>query len=118
MSELLDKQLNVQKESLKKTSGLHANSRKPTKKVCNENERKKQRKKKKRLPHQKNFCGRKDFIRLYQKTGSTDFDELQVIDSSNNEGTNSRVMGESGRKGWFVGRGSTNSTIKLAMAGT
>ena len=47
MSELLDKQLNVQKESLKKTSGVHANSRKPTKKVCDENERKKERKKKK-----------------------------------------------------------------------
>ena len=41
MSELLDKQVNVQKESLKKTSGIHANSRKPTKKVCDENERKK-----------------------------------------------------------------------------
>ena len=45
MSELLDKQLNVQKESLKKTSGVHANSRKPTKKVCDENERKKEEKK-------------------------------------------------------------------------
>ena len=33
--------MNVQKESLKKTSGIHANSRKPTKKVCDENERKK-----------------------------------------------------------------------------
>ena len=41
MSELLDKQLNVQKESLKKASGIHASSRKPTKKVCDENERKK-----------------------------------------------------------------------------
>ena len=41
MSELLDKQVNVQKESLKNTSGIHANSRKPTKKVCDENERKK-----------------------------------------------------------------------------
>ena len=30
-------------------------------------------------------------IRLYQKTGSTDFDQLQDIDSSNNEGTNSLV---------------------------
>ena len=66
MSELLDKQVNVQKESLKKTSAVHASSRKPTKKVCDENERKKQRKKerkkerkkveeKKRLPHQKKF---------------------------------------------------------------
>ena len=34
MSELLDKQVNVQKESLKKTSGIHASSRKPTKKCA------------------------------------------------------------------------------------
>ena len=39
MSELLDKQVNAQKE---KTFGVHAGSRKPTKKVCNENERNKQ----------------------------------------------------------------------------
>ena len=57
-------------------------------------------------------------MRLYQKTGISDFDELQVIDSSNNEGTNSRLTGESGGKGWFVGRGRTNGAIKLAMAGT
>ena len=42
MSELLDKQVNAQKE---KTSGVHVSSRKPTKKVCDENERNKQRKK-------------------------------------------------------------------------
>ena len=61
MSELLDKQVNLQNKSLKKPSKVHASSRKPTKKVCDENERKK------RLPS-KNFCGeRKDFIRLYQK---------------------------------------------------
>ena len=41
MSELLDKQVNAQKE---KTSGVHASSRKPTKKVCDENETKKQEK--------------------------------------------------------------------------
>ena len=41
MSELLDKQVNVQKTSLKRTSGVHASSCKPTKKVCDENERKK-----------------------------------------------------------------------------
>ena len=41
MSELFDKQVNAQK---KKTSGVHVSSRKPTKKVCDENEsRKKQR---------------------------------------------------------------------------
>ena len=39
MSELLDKQVNAQKE---KTSGVHTSSRKLTKKVCNENERNKQ----------------------------------------------------------------------------
>ena len=54
MSELLDKQVNVQKESLKKTSGIHASSRKPTKKVCDENERKKVEEKKRR-PRQKKF---------------------------------------------------------------
>ena len=66
MSKLLDKQVNVQKESFKKkTSGVHASSRKPTEKVCDENERNK----KKRLLH-KIFCGdRKDFIRPYQKNG-------------------------------------------------
>ena len=42
MRELLDKQVNVQKESLKKTSGIHESTRKPTKKVCDENERKKE----------------------------------------------------------------------------
>ena len=41
MSELLDKQVNAQKE---KTSGVHVSSRKPTKKVCDENETKKQEK--------------------------------------------------------------------------
>ena len=51
----------------------------------------KMKERKKRLPC-KNFCGdRKDFIRPYQKNGRTDFDQLQVIDSSNNEGTNSLV---------------------------
>ena len=52
---------------------------------------------------------------LYQKTGPTDFDELWIIDSSNNEGTNSRVMGKSGRKGWFVRCGHMKGAIKLDM---
>ena len=38
MSELLDKQVNVQTESLKKISRIHASSH-PMKKVCDENER-------------------------------------------------------------------------------
>ena len=42
MSELVDKQVNVQKESLKKTSGVHAKFPQAHKKVCDENERNKQ----------------------------------------------------------------------------
>ena len=38
MSELFDKEVNAQKE---KSSGVHASSRKPTKKVCDENETRK-----------------------------------------------------------------------------
>ena len=38
MSELLNKQANVQKESLKKVQGFTQSSRKPTKKVCDEME--------------------------------------------------------------------------------
>ena len=34
ISELLHKQMNVQKKSLKKTSGVHTSSRKPTKKCA------------------------------------------------------------------------------------
>ena len=41
ISELFDKQVNAQKESLKKYFWIHAGSCKPTKKVCNENERNK-----------------------------------------------------------------------------
>ena len=37
---------------------------------------------------------------LYQKTGLTNFDELRITDSSNNESTNSRVTGNQvGRDG-------------------
>ena len=48
MSELVDKQVNVQKESLKKTSGIHAKLPQAHKKVCDENERNKE--KKRRAP--------------------------------------------------------------------
>ena len=54
----------------------------------------------------------KDFIRLYQKTGWTDFNELQVTDSTLNKGTNSHVTSESGGKGWFVGCGHTKECHK------
>ena len=42
MSELVDKQVNVQKESLKKTSGVHAKLPQAHEKVCDENERNKE----------------------------------------------------------------------------
>ena len=45
MSELVDKQVNVQKESLKKTSGVHAKLPQAHEKVCDENERNKETKK-------------------------------------------------------------------------
>ena len=45
MSELLDKQVNVQKESLKNTCGIRASSPQAHEKVCDENERKKEEKK-------------------------------------------------------------------------
>ena len=48
MSELVDKQVNVQKESLKKTSRVHAKLPQAHEKVCDENERKKQRNKEKK----------------------------------------------------------------------
>ena len=55
---------------------------------------------------------------LYQKTGPTDFNELRIIDSSNNEGTKSRVTRKLGGKGWFIGCGRTKGAIKLTTAGT
>ena len=76
MSELLDKQVNAQKE---KTSGVHASSRKPTKKVCDENERNKQRKKKRRA--RKNIIdGRRAFIGYLRKTRAMDINQLQLDD--------------------------------------
>ena len=74
----------------------------------------KKRRKKEMTDAQKN-CERKDFIRLHQKIGWADFDELQVNDS---KGTNSQVTNELGRKGWFVLCSHTTSAIKLTIAGT
>ena len=42
MSELVDKQVNVQKESLKKTSRVHVKLPQAHEKVCDENERNKE----------------------------------------------------------------------------
>ena len=79
MSELFDKQVNAQKE---KTSEAHVSSRKPTKKVCDENESRKKRQAPKIF-----FDGRKEFIRCVRKTGIMDIKRLQVTDSPYIEGT-------------------------------
>ena len=86
MSELVDKQVNVQKESLKKTSGVHAKLPQAHEKVCNENERNKETKKKKRRAP-KIIDDRKEFIRRVRKTRVMDIKRLQVNDSSYIEGT-------------------------------
>ena len=77
MSELFDKQVNAQKEK------VHVSSRKPTKKVRDENE---SRKKIRQAP-KIFFDGRKEFIRRMRKTGVMDIKRLQVTDSSYIEGT-------------------------------
>ena len=88
MSELVDKQVNVQKESLKKTSGVHAKLPQAHEKVCDENERNKQTTKKKRRAPKIFFDGRKEpFIRRVRKTRVMDIKRLQVNDSSYIEGT-------------------------------
>ena len=56
--------------------------------MCDENKR--IRRKQKQLPHKK-FYLKEDFIRLYQKIGWADFDELWVTDSTLKEGTNSLI---------------------------
>ena len=87
MSELIDKQVNVQKESLKKTSGVHAKLPQAHEKcVMKMKETNKQTKKKQRAPKIV-FDGRKEFIRHVRKTRVMDIKRLQVNNSSYIEGT-------------------------------
>ena len=74
MSELFDKEVNAQKESLKKTSGVHASSRMPTKKCAMKMKgtNKQRNKKKKRRAHKNVIDGRKHYIERLQKTGEKD----------------------------------------------
>ena len=72
-------------------SGIHAGGHASPRKVCNENKRKKESRKKENDGRVKFFYWKEDFIRLYQKTGWSDFDELWVTDSTLNEGTNSLI---------------------------
>ena len=81
----------------KNISGVHASSHKPTKKVCDENERKKQ--EKKRRARKNGFDGRKPFITPIQEMGENDLHEVRVNDCGYKEGTICLVNGWIGPKG-------------------
>ena len=66
----------------KKSSGVYVSSHKPMKKVCDENEIRKNDSCVKML-----FHGRKPFITSKQKTGENDLHELLGNDCGYNEGT-------------------------------
>ena len=76
MSELVDKQVNVQKESLKKLPGFTQNSRKPT-----QNSRKPTKKCAMNDGRLNIIDDRKEFIRRVRKTRVMDIKRLQVNDS-------------------------------------
>ena len=79
MSELLDKQINAQKEK------IFRGSRKLPKKVCNENESSRIRKK--RRVRKNVIDGRKPFVTPKQKTGENNLHELLGNNCGYNEGT-------------------------------
>ena len=81
MSELFDKEVNAQKESLKKTSGVHTSSHKPTKKCAM---KMKQRNKKKNDGRLKYFCGEEG---VYKARAENWCHGYQTTDSSYIEGT-------------------------------
>ena len=77
--------MNAQKESLKKTSGIHASSRMPTKKCAmkmkeTNKQTKKQRRKKKRRARINVFDGRRAFIGRLWYGGLIDCKEPQADD--------------------------------------
>ena len=73
----------------RKSSGVHASSRKPTKKCA----MKMKQAKKKRRAHKNVIHGRKPFIMPIQKTGGNDLHKLQVNDYGYNESTICLVNG-------------------------
>ena len=103
MSELFDKEVNTQKESLKKASGVHASSHKPTK-IVHEN------KTKKNYAHIKLLLmkGSTLYVGHMQKTAENVLDKLQANNSGHNEGTICLVNRRIGVKGWFFKRGCMN----------
>ena len=76
MSKLFDKEVNVQKESLKKIFQGSRMLLQALEKVCDENETRIKRQAPKIF-----FDGRKEFIRRMRKTGVMDIKRLQVTDS-------------------------------------
>ena len=76
MSELVDKQVNVQKESLKKTSGVHAKLLQAHEKVCDENERRNKETKKKNDGHLKYFLMEEGVYKARAKTRVMDIKRL------------------------------------------
>ena len=92
MSELFDKEVNAQKESLKKNFRGSRKLPHAHENVCDENETIKQRRSKRRV--RKNvFGGRKPFIRRTQRTGENDLNKFRVNDSGHNGGTICLVNG-------------------------
>ena len=75
-------------------------------KVCDENESKK------KTTHKFCLWWKEEFIRLHQKSGGTNFDELWNTVSTLNEGTNSLVTSESDPDRWFMRK---TSAIKFAV---
>ena len=91
MSELVDKEVMHKKNFKKYFRGSHKLLQ-AHEKVCNENERKKQRK---NYMHEKKiFDGRKPFIGHTQRAGKNNLNKLRVNNSGHNKGT----MGDSGMR--------------------
>ena len=79
MSELVDKQVNVQKESLKKTSGVHKKLPQAHEKCAMKMKETNKQRKKRQVP-KIFFDGRKEFIRRVRKTRVMDIKRLQIND--------------------------------------
>ena len=93
MSELVDKQVNVQKESLKKLPGFTQNSRKPTQnsrqptKKCAMKMKQRNKQRKKNDGRLKYFLMEEGVYKFVRKTRTMDIKQLQINDSSYIEGT-------------------------------
>ena len=84
MSELLDKQVNAQKEIIFRGSRKLPQAHE---KVCDENERRRRRRKKKRHARKNYIHGRKPFIILILRNCESDLHEPQGNHYEYNEGT-------------------------------